>query len=263
MYSKPKNENMERIDCNFSLNHYQKILKTALDNDYQFVKYDDIENTDGKICVLRHDVDYTPLRALEKAKIEADLGIKAYYFFLINSEIYNIRDRRVYEVVHQLKKIGHHIGLHLDLSWNPKVKWENVVAQCKEEKELFKVLTNIEPCEIISFHNPHIFTEMVLNKSVDGMEHTYEKRYFSDIKYLSDSQGWYEGCVCKIFEQKKYNKIQLLTHPYIWPIEAKHDFTEDMAEMIKAKRVELIDYMVKYHPVCAKNEKRLRALVNS
>jgi len=98
---------------------------------------------------------------------------------------------------------------------------------------------------------------------VDGMEHTYEKQYFSDMKYLSDSQGWYEGCVCKIFEQKKYDKIQLLTHPYIWPIEAKYDFTEDMAEMIKAKGVELIDYMVKYHPVCAKNEKRLRSLANS
>ena len=170
--------------CNFSLNHYQNILTTALDSGYNFLSYEEHLN-DGNICILRHDVDYTPVRALDVGRIENELGIKAYYFFLINSEIYNLRDRKVYETIQELKKMGHYIGLHLDLSWDKDLTAENIAEQCNKEKELFKALTDVEPCEIISFHNPHIFTELVLNKNVEGMRHTYEKQFFSDMKYLS------------------------------------------------------------------------------
>lgn len=254
---------MNKMECNFSLKHFQEILNVALDSGYRFGSYDELENNINLLCVLRHDIDYTPLQAIELGKIENELDIRAYYFFQISSEIYNIRDWKVYNTIQELKEMGHHVGLHLDLSWNPEIKWENIVTQCNKEKKLFKKLTDIEPCDIISFHNPHIFTELVLNKTVEGMKHTYEKRFFSEAKYLSDSQGWYEGCMHKVFEEKRYKKIQLLIHPYIWPIEHQGGFIEDMAEMIKTKRTELTDYMVKYHPVCAKHEKKLRMLTTT
>jgi hypothetical protein len=249
-----------KTNCNFSVTHYKSILDTALTSGYRFGKYDELENEQDFICVLRHDVDYTPERAAIFGQIEKDLGIKAYYFFLINSEIYNLRDHRVYKVINELKEMGHYIGLHYDLSWNSEIKWEDVPKQCIQEKNIFKALTDIEPCNIVSFHNPHIFTDLLLNKDVEGLEHTYEKRYFSDTKYLSDSQGWYEGCMCGVFSKKTYKKIQLLTHPYIWPEEVKSSFTEDMAEMIKVKKNYIVDYMIKYHPVCTKNKEKLRRL---
>lgn len=251
------------MNCNFSVTHYKSILETALGSGYRFGLYNELEKTNDQICVLRHDVDYTPYRANIFGKIERDLNINAYYFFLINSEIYNIRDHKVYKVIHELKDMGHHVGLHFDLSWNPDIRWENVPEQCNEEKKLFKALTDIEPCNIISFHNPHIFSDLILNKSIARMEHTYEKRYFSDIKYLSDSQGWYEGCMCRIFAKKKYQKIQLLIHPYIWPNETKGNFIEDMSVMIKNKRDFITEYMIKYHPVCTRNKEELRRLTKN
>ena len=248
------------MNCNFSVTHYKEILETALESGYRFGKYEELESEENFLCVLRHDVDYTPERANIFGKIEYDLGIRAYYFFLINSEIYNLRDHRVYKVIHELKEMGHSIGLHYDLSWKPDIKWENIPDQCDLEKRIFKTLTDIEPCNIVSFHNPHIFSELLLNKTVPGMEHSYEKRDFSDTKYLSDSQGWYEGCMCQVFPKKVYKKIQLLTHPYIWPNESQCNFINDMAEMIKNKRDYITDYMIKYHPVCKKNQEELRQL---
>jgi hypothetical protein len=250
-------------NCNFSVAHYKSTLETALDSGYRFGQYDELENAQHYICVLRHDVDYSPERANIFGKIENDLAIKAYYFFLINSEIYNIRDHRAYKVIHELKEMGHYVGLHYDLSWNPNTKWEDVPNKCYQEKKLFTALTDVEPCNIVSFHNPHIFSDLLLNKSVAGMEHTYEKRYFSDTKYLSDSQGWYEGCVCQVFSNRKYQKIQLVTHPYIWPNETQGNFINDMAEMIKRKRDYITEYMIKYHPVCTRNKDELRSLTKS
>ncbi|MHC4139212.1 MAG: hypothetical protein ACYSR1_05060 [Planctomycetota bacterium] len=248
------------MNCDFSLKHYQFTLNTALDSGYRFYQYDKLPVTNDYVCVLRHDIDYTPERSLEFAEIEMQLDIKAYYFFLVSSEIYNIRNSQIHKILHLLKNMGHNVGLHFDLSWNPEVEWENVVHQCNKEKEIFEVLTDISPCNIISFHNPHKFTELVLNKSIAGITHTYEQRYFSDTKYLSDSQGWYEGCMCKIFQEKKYRKIQLLTHPYIWTSEPKADFIADMAQMLQDKTKNLTDHLINAHPVCLQHKEKLRRM---
>ena len=93
------------------------------------------------------------------------------------------------------------------------------------------------------------------------MRHTYEKRYFSEIKYLSDSQGWYEGCPCHVFREERYPRLHLLTHPYIWPDREEGDFIEDMAAMVQFRGHELADYLVRYHPVVRKHETRFRSLL--
>ena len=251
-------------DCDFSLQHYKTILKTAVDSGYQFVSYDELETANTESCVLRHDVDYVPLRTLEFAEIERDLGIRSYYFFLISCELYNIRDKRVYEVLHELKRMSHYVGLHVDLSWvSDNGSSESILAQCNEERKLFTGLTDIEPCEIISFHNPGKCKELVLNKEIAGLKHTYEDRYFSNVKYLSDSQGWYEGCVCKIFEEKRYKKMQLLTHPYIWSVQPKGEYVEDIAQMVKSKQNEITEYVVKDNTISSNNEERIRSLIKS
>ena len=103
--------------------------------------------------------------------------------------------------------------------------------------------------------------DKMIDKEVVGIHHTYEPRYFSEFKYLSDSQGWYEGCVCKLFESRKYPRIQLLTHPYIWSKSPRSDFIEDMVSLIKRRRDQLTEYMIFHHPVCEKNSSRLRSLV--
>ena len=72
------------MNCDFSLAHYKEILETALSNGYSFLSYDEdlTPYKDKRVCVLRHDIDYTPERAVIFGEIEAELGIQSTYFFL-------------------------------------------------------------------------------------------------------------------------------------------------------------------------------------
>ena len=247
--------------CSFSVPHYQEILQEGLKQGYRFVDFKEITKIPAgkRACTVRHDLDYMPEWALRFAKIEKALGIRATYFFQVCARPYNLRETENYKTVHALAEMGHAVGLHFDLTWEENMEWEQVAENCEKDKAIFKAITGIEPCEIISFHNPHRFVDRILNQEIPGMSHTYEKTYFSTIKYISDSQGWYEGCMCNLFATQKYEKYQFLTHPYIWPEKSSGDFITDMANMLKTRSNELLEYMIKFHPVCKKNEARLRA----
>ncbi|MBI3999017.1 MAG: hypothetical protein HY351_00230 [Candidatus Omnitrophica bacterium] len=247
------------MPCSFDIRHYQEILATALDHNYRFIQYEELDKLSQgqKACILRHDIDYIPEWCLRLAQIEEKMGIRATYFFQICARPYNLREKENYRVVHKVKEMGHAIGLHFDLSWKEGVNWEGIPVLCEKEKRLFESVTEVKPCQTISFHNPHRFVDKILDQDIPGMRHTYEKKYFSRIKYLSDSQGWYEGCVCKIFASRTYSLIQLLTHEYIWPDISTGDFISDMARLIKLQTDQLVEYMITFHPICKKNGARL------
>lgn len=246
-------------NCDFSLKHYQEILEIALDSGYKFFSFDQLHQIQNEqlACVLRHDIDYCPEWAPQIANIENNLGIKATYFFQICSDIYNLRSKENIGIIHNLKRDGHELGLHLDVSWADDISWDNLTDFCDTEKALFQTITNVPPCKYISFHNTHKFGELVLGQQINGMYHTYEAPFFKDMKYLSDSQDWYEGCVCKIFKNKKYKKIQLLTHPYIWP-QTSNSFLDSIKSVLQHKHHKLLSYFVNYHPICRKNKLELQ-----
>lgn len=248
------------MHCDFSYKHYREILQSALDAGYQFISYEEAEskNAPDKYCILRHDIDYRPDLAGMMGDIEHALGIRSTYFYQIVSRIYNVRETENLGIIRKLSEQGHDLGIHLDLTWDEDVELSEIGSQVSTEQSLFKALTGVSPVEMISFHNPHRFQEQILNSPIPGIRHSYEKPLFSDIKYLSDSQGWYEGCMCKVFSEARYPKIQFLTHPYIWSITPEQDFIADMGKMISDSSNHLFEYLVKYHPKCAEQKERLR-----
>lgn len=253
---------MSTKQCSFSLEHYREILQTAKNNGYLFLLFDEAETTSAeRCCLLRHDIDYTPEKATEFGRIEADLGIQSTYFFQVVAKTYNPREQATYQAIHELVDMGHKIALHFDVTWQADTTWECLPDLCAREQDLLAHLTDLDIPDIVSFHNPGTYADKVIDKDVTGIHHTYEPRYFSAFKYLSDSQGWYEGCMCKLFESGKYPKIQLLTHPYIWWSDPHEDFVKDMAALINMRRSQLTEYMITHHPVCSKNKDRLRMLV--
>jgi len=248
------------MECDFSVTHYREILETAVKSGYRFIGYEERQAPapGERVCILRHDVDYAPEWTLRLGAIERTLGIRATYFFQVCAKTYNLRESANYQTLQRLRQMGHTLGLHFDLTWKPDAHWEEIPELCRRDKAVFAAIAGIEPCEIISFHNPHRFGPQVLNQDVAGMRHTYEKPFFSDMKYLSDSQGWYEGCMCKVFEEQRYPAIQLLMHADYWTEDTKGDFISDIAQLVKWRADELTQYLVEFHPVCRTNEERLR-----
>ena len=248
------------MECNFSHIHYKEILEIALKSNYNFINFFEFINKNQfeKICILRHDIDYTSEKIYSFAKIEFDLGIKSTYFFQSNAWEYNCREKETFRIIKELKKMGHKIGVHLDLSWYQDFSKRKISTYFVKEKKLLSDILDIDIIDIFSCHTPHKLKNFILDKTIQGVRHTYEPLFFSKIKYLSDSQGWYEGCVCKIFKESKYFKIQLLTHPYIWDQNPEKDFTHDMAKMISNKTKNFYENLIKTHPICNKNKNKLK-----
>ena len=249
--------------CNYQLSHYDAILETAGAHGYHFLFFDAFTNgrPNGKFCLLRHDIDYAPEWTLNLANIEATHGVHATYFFQICAKTYNLREAPTCRAVKTLHDLGHKVGLHFDPTWHSAVEPNKLAACCQDDKKVFEAITGITPCDIVSFHNTHRIKNLVVNRNIPDVPHVYERRFFSDIKYLSDSQGWYEDCVCKIFNAEQYKQLQLLVHPYLWPAQSNGQFVDNIAQLIDFRQKELTDYFLEFHPVCKTNEASLRKLI--
>jgi hypothetical protein len=246
----------------FHMGRYREIIRIAVDRDYRFVSFKESQQLDKntRYCILRHDMDYMPEWCAQLAEAEEEFGVRSNWFFQTCAKTYNLREAGNVAIVRSLARAGHTIGLHVDLAWDPDLNEREIPDFIEEEKVLFEKITGIQPCDIISFHNPHRFADRIVNQVFEGVHHTYEPRYFSKIKYLSDSQGWYEGCASVVFAERRYPQIHLLLHPYIWPMESRGGYIENMAAMVALRKKELIDYLLKYNPACTRNADRLREL---
>ena len=111
--------------------------------------------------------------------------------------------------------MGHQIGVHLDISWLENITIDKVQSYFEKEKKLLSNILEAQIIDIFSYHNPHKLKNLVINKAISGLRNTYEPLFFSKIKYLSDSQGWYEGCMCQIFKKSKYPNTTFNTFLYL------------------------------------------------
>lgn len=74
---------------------------------------------ESRVGFLRHDIDHDPLVALAMARIEADHGIRATYFFLANDSMAvhfadPERREKTLDAIAEVAALGHEVALHYD-----------------------------------------------------------------------------------------------------------------------------------------------------
>lgn len=94
----------------FTLKTYRLLLEAFQRAGYQCQTFEDYITSpaDGKVLVLRHDVDEKARNALAMAQTENALGIRATYFFRI------MKQSNVPEVIREIARLGHEIGYHYE-----------------------------------------------------------------------------------------------------------------------------------------------------
>ncbi len=94
----------------FTLKIYEAMILSAKSKGYQFQTFEDFisKPLDGKLMVLRHDVDRIPINALKMAQIEAKAGVKASYFFRIVSSVWDE------EIISAVADLGHEVAYHYE-----------------------------------------------------------------------------------------------------------------------------------------------------
>jgi hypothetical protein len=200
----------------YCLGDYKDFLQKFIHASYNFVSFSELASSKGQL-VLRHDVDYDVELAYRGAVIEYELGVKSTYFFLIRSNFYNPFSKEIYNRIKEIQSFGHTISIHFD----PTI-YGNFHEGFKIEKKFFEDLFDVE-IEIISLHRPNEFFQK-FNQPIGGVLHTYQERFFKDVKYFADSTGeWRFGSPLESDEFRNGDSIHLLTHPIWWFIEGENN----------------------------------------
>lgn len=208
-----KNEN---TDVDFTEARYNEILTIAAKK-YRFLG-SDISGDDPIVC-WRHDVDYSPHRALALAKIEAEKGLKCVYHILCSSRYYNILESEISNILREIAILGHEIGLHFDMDVfnDNSITKKEILDRIAFEKDVLEYIIQ-ENLVSFSFHNHTLHqTDIVETLDICGMKNLASPEFYKPTKYLSDSNGfWRFEDLKTLVDGPTYNKLHILTHPVWW-----------------------------------------------
>lgn len=216
--------------------------------------YSEISLSTEKFIILRHDVEFSPRRALVLAEAEQKKNVTSTFFFQVSNNAYNTLSDVNLERIRQIHHMGHHIGLHFHLQKSNDL--EEIRQRIIFESALLSRYTGIA-IDRFSFHRP---SELVLKSRIQipGLINAYDPLYFvysekpevidfsKRVKYIADSRNewsyispWDAPCH-EFFET--FPKIQILCHPYSWGAETAK-VADNLRNCVEENRREFIDTM--------------------
>jgi len=94
----------------FTLKAYKQLLLSIKQSGYSFITFEDWcdGNFKGRNVILRHDVDLKAENSLAIARIEAEIGIPATYYFRV------VPQSNQPEIILSIAELGHEIGYHYE-----------------------------------------------------------------------------------------------------------------------------------------------------
>lgn len=198
----------------FSLDEYKRTLLKATECGYCFPAVSQMKEGTSrfdKFLLLRHDIDISPLNALEMAKLEHSLNVQSSYYVLMHSMFYNPMAPLFRDALHEIMAMGFEVGLHYETNFYEERGLDPLVGILGDASALEKMLGT--PILSISQHNPASSTLLaeLNNHYVDA----YNNELVHDIHYISDSGfKWRNETLYQILGQ--HDKIHALIHPTTW-----------------------------------------------
>ena len=139
----------------------------------------------GNFVILRHDVDRKPGFALETAKLEQGVNIRASYYFRIVKESFHE------PVIQQIAVMGHEIGYHYEelslCRGNEEKAIRDFEMHLKKIREFYPVKTMCMHGSPLSKWDNRCLWERFDYKSYGIIAEPYFDLDFTDIVYLTDT----------------------------------------------------------------------------
>jgi hypothetical protein len=213
----------------FTHEQYRVILRTGREAGYRFATFDELDRLRGGemlACLLRHDCDNDLVAARDLARIEAELGVRATYFVMVRSALYNLLAPPASALVREIVALGHRLGLHFDEAPCRDLNPQEIAGEVDRERD-WLVREFGQPIDVVSFHQPSprvLANEMRLN-----CLNTYDRADMAGLHYISDSNLRFRGeTPIECFERRAHRLLHVLLHPEWWtrdpmPLDAKWD----------------------------------------
>ncbi|OGJ87091.1 MAG: hypothetical protein A2268_15395 [Candidatus Raymondbacteria bacterium RifOxyA12_full_50_37] len=224
----------------FSPTGYEELMRAIQTGGYGFSEFGKSATGEGRV-LLRHDIDKHIGYALEMARMEHRLGVRAHYFFLLHCPLYNIMEPESWHAIQEIHQLGHVIGLHCDERRIPGPEKELDAGVLADLKWLNTVFTFAQP--VVSFHNP---SEKVICRKGSGYVSAYDPAFWMpETKYISDSnQRFREEELIQKLKCREWPRLQILIHPLWWFSEGKPVFS--IIQDVVAQRAAYIDAYLIY-----------------
>lgn len=227
----------------FTYEAYRHLVGELKDHGYNITDYHYYHEVE-KPCILRHDIDQSPLKAVELAEVERTLGVTSTYFVLLTSDFYNVFSAENRDALHRIADMGHTIGLHFD-----EVAYRNIdvnqgtinnvgiklIDKISREAKVLSDALGLE-INIVSMHRP---SKVCLKSDlkVPGMINSYGQEFFKGFKYLSDSRHRWREDVLKYIREETYPRLHILTHAF-WYNEEEVDLQSVLLDYLDSAREE-------------------------
>lgn len=178
----------------FTLDAYAQLLRAVQEAGYRlvsFAHYVREAHAEDRVFVLRHDVDRRPANALAKARLEADLGAEATYFFRVVKESYNEA------IMRDIADLGHEIGYHYEDLTLARGDMKRASALFAEHLDRFR---QVYPIETICMHGSPLsrWDNRLLFGHIDYRDYgilaePYFDLDFDQVFYLTDTGRRWDG----------------------------------------------------------------------
>lgn len=199
----------------FTIDAYSELVSAAAAR-YRFLRFDE-SSTKGEVALWRHDIDFSPQRALAMAQVEATCGVPATYFIQISSRYYSIFEPEIAAILRQIVLLGHDIGLHFDAEVCAHQSLPDYDGRIAFEAE---VLGEIAETKVDSFtlHNPTTLDDISLNEQHrGGLVNGSCSELRANYAYCSDSNGlWRYRSLAEMIADPAIGRLYALTHPEWW-----------------------------------------------
>ena len=197
----------------FTIEHYRALIKKIKER-YKFSFYHNFDKN-IKFVLWRHDIDFSPQRALRCAQIEKEEGVKATYFLHLHSEFYNFFEKGIFDIIKQIISLGHQIGVHFDIHFYNIKTEEDIIKNLEYEKKLLENLFDIE-VKSFSFHNTDAFIMSCQKWQYAGLINSYASYFQKEVTYCSDSNGYWRYKRMMDVVNEDHSCLHLLTHCEWW-----------------------------------------------
>jgi len=130
----------------FTHEFYRKYIEAINRKFINVIRFDEFflfSPRPNSFCIIRHDIDRKPANALEMAKIEKEMGIKATYYFRTKRHTF------IPDIIEKIALLGHEIGYHYENLSDMNGDKDLALKDFEENISLFR---RIYPVKTISMH---------------------------------------------------------------------------------------------------------------
>jgi hypothetical protein len=207
----------------FTLTAYELLLTALKARGYAFHTFEDYlaHRPTGKVILLRHDVDRSPIHSLRAAYLEKKLGIRSSYYFRI------VKQSNDPDMIRSIVLLDHEIGYHYEdlalCSGNKERAIQSFETNLSYFRQFYPVSTICMHGSPLSAWDNRKLWETYQYSSYGITGEPYFELDFSQFLYLTDTGRRWNG--------DKVSVRDKVTSPYRYEFRSTFDILDKLDEL--------------------------------